>query len=595
MTPKEMMDFVARRYQGGRERLFIVHGNVGDLMPLAQADGTEKLYGLPDYFWRSSVDDPKATDRRIFVHYALRFGPRWMNGAQSGAEARIARLMGTEGEQKLLFSKKPLDFLGLIEEVCRRKEKVGDAKDAPERVIPLRVVATDAHLIVPDATPAMMRPEDRDLLVLLKRFATDPAYDETNTIIVLVTDVLSGIHRELREVAVTIELTRPSEKEMAEYLPRAIVRTGVSVLMADETRLPRLATGLSRRQVENVLAETRAAGDALSADTLARRRKELTSRDYSDLLEFYESTWKLDDVGASRLAVSRIWKFVERLRAGSRKLPAGIILAGQNGIGKTFIGKALFGSAGITCVLMKSLQDSPLGASERNWEKVATALKSGGQIGVLVDEAHNVLGQTAGPNVHEVSKKLFSAQMQIIGDPELCGKIFWVLMTSRPDKLSPDVKRPGRCNVVIPLFPLITIDDVRDILRAQIGLLTRKGEYKLAPEFLSGEYAKDEVYLKRFIGRTGGQIEDMFKKADEYADGAVVTREHLERVFAAEVLWDAEPEAYEMQRLIGIAEAVETKNAELVPEYYRDEVQKKYGSLDKVKERIEELRHRLDH
>src|SRR5260370_3260898 len=46
------------------------------------------------------------------------------------------------------------------------------------------------------------------------------------------------------------------------------------------------------------------------------------------------------------------------------------------------------------------------------------------------------------------------------------GKIIWVLVSSRPDLIEVDLKRPGRVDVKIPIFPASTHADGFELLRA---------------------------------------------------------------------------------------------------------------------------------
>ena len=45
------------------------------------------------------------------------------------------------------------------------------------------------------------------------------------------------------------------------------------------------------------------------------------------------------------------------------------------------------------------------------------------------------------------------------------GKIIWVLASSRPDLIEVDLKRPGRVDVKIPLFPTTTPRESFELLR----------------------------------------------------------------------------------------------------------------------------------
>jgi hypothetical protein len=504
---------------------------------------------------------------------------------------RLSQLMKI-GARKLENAGAPINFFCMLDSICTRCEKTKFVENAGAP-IPLRVIVTDAHLIVPEAQTVFMRQEDRELLVLLKRFASEPRYDATDMLLILITDALSGIHHELRECAVTIEIPRPSEQAIGDHLDR--VTLGKDIIKPDELApMKRLFTGLTVRQVQNIVVEHIVTRSNLTSAVLTNRRRELISRDYGDTMEFFDPTWTLDDVGGSVEAVEEMRWLAQALKEGRRDIPTGIVLTGQNGIGKTYAVKGLLGSAGITGVFLKSCMDPLLGVAERNWERSATALRSAGQIAVVIDEADSQMGQRIGPNIHEVSKKIFAAQMQLMGDPEFRGKIFWILMTCRPDKLAPDVKRPGRCERMIPLFPCTTNEEVAAILAVQINLRRKKDGYVFAPDLQGATAGGLAVISVRLVGKTGAQIENLLHRANRASKGQPINCDSLLRQLQVEEEFQAEPAAYELQRLIAIIEAVETENIDLIPPFYREQLAKKYDGVEGAKKRIQELRFLVD-
>jgi len=52
-----------------------------------------------------------------------------------------------------------------------------------------------------------------------------------------------------------------------------------------------------------------------------------------------------------------------------------------------------------------------------------------------------------------------------MGSSSSRGRVIWVLASSRPDLIEVDLKRPGRIDVKIPLFPTTTAREGFDLLR----------------------------------------------------------------------------------------------------------------------------------
>ncbi|MDO8463359.1 MAG: ATP-binding protein [bacterium] len=591
MDHSTCFETIARRYAGGRERLFILHGNTRDLFPGLTGEERVALRTLPDALYAHLSSDLAQRASRIWMHYGVGHGTRFMNSEADG----VARMMGILGAEinRFVAARKPVEFFGLLDEVCQGREKIGYGDGMRKVPIPLRVIVTEAQLTFPNAPTHFLQQEDRALLARLRRFAIEPAYDDTNTLLVLVTDSLTDLHPELREVAVTLELSRPNEETITAFLAETMARRNVVFADgADGRRTARLAVGLTRRQVETIAVECAAQAQPLTSAVLEQRRAELIRRDYGDLLEFIEPRWTLDDVGGHALAVAELRTLAAALARGDRDIPSGIIVGGQNGVGKTHLLTGFAGTAGVTVAVLKPFKSSGYGESEKAWGRIATALTSAGQIIVIVQEADAALGQRTGQNVHEVSKLVLVEQLKLMGDPAYRGKILWLLDTCRPDKLVPDVKRPGRAERMIPLFPETEPARIMEILRVQVALLTRNQGYEFADGFLPN--FPDQL-LKRFIGKTGAQIARALQRAKRLAreeETWPITSPNLHAVVRKDTLFDAEPRAYELQRLIAIAEAIETDNADLVPQHYLDPV--KRDGIAGLQRTIEELRRVCD-
>ncbi len=570
------------RYAAGRERLFILHGNTADLF--SSADGT--LRTLPDHLF-AQITGGKQTNK-IWMHFSVDSGVRWINEKDAQGVARLGKLAASESD--VLFTRDPLNCLRLVKNVCSRREKVADKAGS---VVPLRLVMTDAQHIVPQSSSSFMPKETREMLVFLKRFASEPFYDQTDTLIILVTDTLSAVHEELREAAVSIELLSPDEEQVGEDLMHAIAQYDTDYVINDLANMKELAIGLTTRQIQNVVAQTKHAGVPLSPAILSRRRKELVKRSYGENLEFQKPRWGFDAVGGAKTAVEALSSLAQLLASGDPDVPAGIIMAGQNGVGKSYIGEAFAHEAGINVVSIPPFKSRDYGGTARAWSKIETGLKSCRRIIVKVDEADARLGKRSG-DVHETSKELISRQLEFIGDPAYVGRIFWILMTCRPDELAPDFKRPGRCDTVIPLFPILDQDEALEILRAVMKFLSNSRGYK----FDMPELEVEHELMTMLIGKTGGDIKKILRKArveSKRDGGRLITTPDLEQVLRSSSRTKAVPAAYELQQLVGIVEALETGNEEMIPpEIWKQHRLDMPSSLTKCNERIRELRHLLD-
>ena len=138
----------------------------------------------------------------------------------------------------------------------------------------------------------------------------------------------------------------------------------------------------------------------------------------------------------------------------------GYLIAGRIGTGKTFIVQCWAGELGIPCVVFKNFRDRWVGATESNLEKIFAVLRALGQVVVFVDEADQASGRRDGGDSDSgLSGRVYAMLAKEMSDTRNRGRIIWVFATSRPDLLEVDLKRQGRLDVHIPLFPPETAEE----------------------------------------------------------------------------------------------------------------------------------------
>ena len=73
---------------------------------------------------------------------------------------------------------------------------------------------------------------------------------------------------------------------------------------------------------------------------------------------------------------------------------------------------------------------------------------------MFVDEADQAAGRREGGDGDSgLSGRVYAMLAKEMSDTRNRGRIIWVFATSRPDLLEVDLKRQGRLDVHIPLFP----------------------------------------------------------------------------------------------------------------------------------------------
>ena len=117
------------------------------------------------------------------------------------------------------------------------------------------------------------------------------------------------------------------------------------------------------------------------------------------------------------------------------------------------------------------------GQTESNLERILGLLDALGPVAVVVDEA--ALGnRERGGGDSGVSERVFGALAAFMGDTRRRGKVIWFLMTSRPDLVPVDLKRQGRAEEHIALFPPRTAEErakVFESLRTRLQIPLEQG------------------------------------------------------------------------------------------------------------------------
>ncbi len=87
-------------------------------------------------------------------------------------------------------------------------------------------------------------------------------------------------------------------------------------------------------------------------------------------------------------------------------------------------------------------------------------------VAVMIDEADAYLGDRSSSGDSGVSSRVFSQIATFMSDTANRGKIIWFLMTARPDLMPIDLKRQGRAEEHLALFPPHTNEERVELFEA---------------------------------------------------------------------------------------------------------------------------------
>ena len=448
-------------YESGAAGCFVLHGNVNDRLLVPSQKGAE-LGGVQEFIMESLLP-------RFDV--VLSYDP--------GQGLRVERSGETFSQWPSLkdgmdLPDEPLAAVRVLThyfKYCKNLQAVG--AESPK----VAVVIRQAHLICP-SIPNSHNHDLNAMASILRGWAADMRLQEHGQAAFLISENLNGLHplvsRSPRVSAVEVPL--PSEKEMGQVLEMLAERcpTALVNFRDDYTKPAGRLMGSTLSSVEILLLRREHAKEPLEESDLSDLKRALVERDCGGLIDFIEpdrnfkgviglegvKTWLRQDIA--------LWK-----KDDLEAMPMGYLFCGPVGTGKTYLVECLAGEAGVPVVTLKNFRDRWVGSTEENLEKIFSLLHALGRCIVFIDEADQALGRRdAGSGDSGVSSRVYSMMAKEMSDTRNRGKIIWVLASSRPDLIEVDLKRPGRVDVKIPLFPCSDEKEAWTLLRA---LCKRRG------------------------------------------------------------------------------------------------------------------------
>jgi transitional endoplasmic reticulum ATPase len=150
------------------------------------------------------------------------------------------------------------------------------------------------------------------------------------------------------------------------------------------------------------------------------------------------------------------------------------LFTGPMGTGKTFVAEAFAKECGLTTIKLKNFRSKWVGATEGNLEKILNVIRAIGQVVVIIDEGDRAFGNTDGEGDGGTSSRVIARIKEFMSDTSNRGRILFLVMTNRPDKLDVDLKRAGRLDRKIPFLYVQTAEEVELVAKA----LLRKNKIK---------------------------------------------------------------------------------------------------------------------
>jgi len=441
----EWAEEIRRLYLSGAANQFVVHGNVNDRL-LIESDSAVEVGNFGDFLTQVLL-----RKFELVLSYELGSGLRIEKGEELFRQLR-------DTEELPVDPPNAIGYLDHFLRFCVNLRQLPANADISGRNRHIAIVIKSAELTFP------VSKQTRDyqlnsMAAVVRSWSQESHFLEQNLAVFLVSENLNDLNHLLshNQRASRIEVPVPDADSLRrafaffdKQFPKALSNfSGTPEIPAE-----RLA-GATLSSIESMLRLREFEESPLELGDLSDLKRSLVERDAQGLIEFLEPTRTLDDVYGHQAVKTWMRQDIELWKQGDLSaMPMGYLLCGPVGTGKTYLVECLAGEAGVPVVKMKNFRDRWVGSTEGNLEKIFSLLHALGRCVVFIDEADQALGsRDSGSGDSGVSGRVYSMIAKEMSDTRNRGRILWILASSRPDLIEVDLKRPGRVDVKIPLFP----------------------------------------------------------------------------------------------------------------------------------------------
>ncbi|WP_069130442.1 AAA family ATPase [Rhodohalobacter halophilus] len=559
--------FLAKKYLSRTLNQFILHGNVHDLVSVGQESDRRflrlKTFLSEEFF--GARDIVIFYDRSSGIYFRDQESQKDFNRAIAGRDS----LTGTDYSKKL--PKDPVGAFSVLEQYFRIRL---DQKKS------IALIVDYAETITPANEAGSTGTEDRNALVYLMKWAHDPLFLASDFTTVLLTENLSDLNRSLVQNPYTssLKISLPFEEDRLTYLEQFSREHNFEEISVVPIHVAaQMTAGLGFLKLKAILSNAVENSETITYSSLTKIKKELIESEAYGLIEFIPSNSSLDAVAGHTNVKRHLRSAVQALKNGRRDvLPMGYLVCGPVGTGKTFLVTSFAGEVGVPMVKLKNFRSQWQGVTEGNLEKILSLLKAMSPVAVMIDEADAYLGDRSASGDSGVSSRVFSQIATAMSDTSNRGRIIWFLMTARPDLMPIDLKRQGRAEEHISLFPPDTEEERTELFE----VMKKKTGLNLQEDYIPKVIKKGQnVY-------SGADMEAAltrakFRAASENAES--VSAELIDEVFE-DFIPPTYPEEVELQTLVAV---IECTSKSLLPERFRK------MDREKILNRIEELKLRI--
>jgi len=438
------------RFLSGQSNQFILYGNVQDLYPFKE--NYTSLLKYLNHFLEDSG--------RFQIHYNIGGGIRFFKQKNRDTlkKAYIAdkNIGGTPRSKADWFDKVLLESafhpqvgIKFIDE-CLKLESPKD-----KALNQFSIIIDYAEMLAPSGPSHSLNDSDRQKLVVLSEWLTSPKFINSFHLVIFICDSLASISPILTELPsmTLINIPRPTQENRLDFIRNEYHEHEKKIkIKGSQTKMSFLTAGLTLKGIKHLFLSAGYRETKLDEKQVLEKTNEILGKELGNAIEIFKPKHDFKAViGASKIK-DQLKRQIKLIKLGVPSIcPVGILVSGPNGVGKTFIFEAFAKEVGFIAIKLKKIRGQFFGQTDVIFEKLKSVLTSLGKVVIFIDEADTAFGGR-GEGTHETEKRLFGNLIQMMGDPANRGKVIWILITARPDKLEPDVKRSGRAGLHLPIF-----------------------------------------------------------------------------------------------------------------------------------------------
>jgi len=478
MTPPSypFLKQAGRILNSGQARTLALTGNIYDLFCLdRKSDGAEYVPLIQ--FLSSSWD----LDNLILIVYELN-GPirflrdednekvrdawfQWRVGYDSN-ELAIKRMLAKgdaqvelDGVQKAYDDSlrtaisNPTLALELMRPMCLCwRTEIGGKRVLEKNLL---ILIEGADMLMPESPVHSLSDTDRHRVTICHDWFSDPGFLEGGDSVVLLAESRSLINHRISRLPhlLEVEVPSPDEPVRKHFIHWFNGRQDSRVqLWSSEDDLARFTAGLSLHALMQLLKGARhEKKKLLQEEVIAKVEEFIKSQLGEDIVEFKKPSHSLKDIiGFTRLKEFLKNELIPRFSASGSECLSGAAVCGPIGGGKTYIFEAMASELDMVVLVLKNIRSQWFGQTDVIFERLRRVLNALAKVLIFIDEADTQFGGV-GQDTHETERRLTGKLQAMMSDPQMRGRVIWLLVTARIHQLSPDLRRPGRVgDLIIP-------------------------------------------------------------------------------------------------------------------------------------------------